>query len=70
MKDTISQFHAPAVQSGVKIVHCCGWDCLPADLGALLIARHAQEKLGRSVPPHCFPLPGQLTQICLVILKV
>lgn len=51
MKETTSRYHADAAAAGVKIVHCCGWDCIPADLGALLVAQYAQDKLGRSAAP-------------------
>jgi len=47
MKQTIEEFHEPAAKEGVKIVHCCGWDCAPADLGVLFLTKHAEKALGR-----------------------
>jgi len=34
MADIISQFQGAAEHSGAKIVHTCGFDCIPFDLGA------------------------------------
>ena len=47
MRQTVEKFHEAAVQAGVKIVHCCGWDCAPADLGVLFLTKHAEKALGR-----------------------
>jgi short subunit dehydrogenase-like uncharacterized protein len=32
--------HEAAVASGAKIVHCCGFDSIPSDLGTLLLVDH------------------------------
>jgi short subunit dehydrogenase-like uncharacterized protein/uncharacterized protein YceK len=37
---SIERHHAAARERGLRIVHCCGFDCIPADLGALLAVRH------------------------------
>lgn len=39
MGDMIAQHHAAAQAAGVRIVHACGFDSLPSDLGALLARR-------------------------------
>lgn len=36
VRDTIEQCHAAAVASGARIVHSCGFDSVPSDLGVLL----------------------------------
>src|SRR5690606_17167580 len=33
IKQSIDQFHEKAKQAGVSIVHCCGFDSIPTDLG-------------------------------------
>ncbi len=30
-------------------MHCCGYDSIPSDLGALLMVDHCKNKLNRSV---------------------
>lgn len=30
-----------------QIVHCCGYDSVPFDLGVLLLADHARKQLGK-----------------------
>lgn len=37
-----------AVESGAKIVHCCGFDSIPSDLGTLVLQEHALEVYGRA----------------------
>jgi short subunit dehydrogenase-like uncharacterized protein len=39
----IDQFHERAVQSGARIVHCCGFDSIPSDLGTLMMAEYAER---------------------------
>jgi short subunit dehydrogenase-like uncharacterized protein len=43
MRDTIRQFDAPAKASGARIVHNCGFDSIPSDLGVLLLHEAAGE---------------------------
>jgi short subunit dehydrogenase-like uncharacterized protein len=31
----------------MQIVHCCGYDSTPFDLGVLLLADHARKQLGK-----------------------
>ena len=35
-----------AQQSGARIVHCCGFDSIPMDIGAWFLQREAMERLG------------------------
>jgi short subunit dehydrogenase-like uncharacterized protein len=37
MRETIDRFHGTAAASGARIVHCCGFDSIPSDLGVLLL---------------------------------
>lgn len=37
IRDSIDRFQEPAARNGVRIVHSCGFDSIPSDLGALLL---------------------------------
>jgi len=37
MRETIDSFDDVAMASGARIVHCCGFDSIPSDLGVLLL---------------------------------
>ncbi len=39
MRDAIDRYHAAAVASGARIVHTCGFDSIPSDLGVWLLHR-------------------------------
>jgi short subunit dehydrogenase-like uncharacterized protein len=43
MRETIDRFHAVAEKSGAKIVHNCGFDSIPSDLGTFLLHGEAGE---------------------------
>ena len=43
MRETIQRFDAPAKKSGARIVHCCGFDSIPSDIGVLLLHEAAGE---------------------------
>jgi len=43
MRETIDRFDAPARESGARIVHSCGFDSIPSDLGVLELHRAAQR---------------------------
>lgn len=47
MRRTTSTLHDTAATRGVKIVHSCGFDSVPSDLGALMLVRHMKEVLHR-----------------------
>jgi len=42
----VKAHHAAAEKKGVKIVNCCGFDCIPSDLGAFLCTDHLVHSLG------------------------
>jgi short subunit dehydrogenase-like uncharacterized protein len=37
IRDSIDHCHAAAAATGARIVHCCGFDSVPSDLGVLLL---------------------------------
>jgi short subunit dehydrogenase-like uncharacterized protein len=59
MRKTIDAVDAPAKGSGARIVHTCGFDSIPSDLGVFLLAEHARE--------HGL---GELEDTTLVVVKV
>lgn len=44
MRQTVDRFHEPARRSGARIVHGCGFDSIPSDLGTLLLHRHLEAR--------------------------
>lgn len=45
IREAIDRFHARAQESGARIVHCCGFDSIPSDLGVFLLHQEAQAEL-------------------------
>jgi short subunit dehydrogenase-like uncharacterized protein len=56
MRDSIDRYHDVAKGTGARIVHCCGFDSIPSDLGVLLL-HHAA----------CADDAGELTDTTLVV---
>ncbi len=50
MRDTVRDFQAAAEKSGARIVHSCGFDSVPFDLGVFYTQVKAQEKFGETCP--------------------
>ena len=46
--DVADRVHETAVQTGAKIVHACGFDSIPSDLGVLLLHEAAGEDLAET----------------------
>ncbi|WP_339856718.1 saccharopine dehydrogenase family protein [Pseudohongiella acticola] len=46
IKRMIDRYESQAQASGARIVHCCGFDSIPSDLGVWFLQQHAQEQLG------------------------
>ncbi len=44
VREMIDRFHEPAVDAETRIVHSCGFDSVPADLGTLLLQSFAAER--------------------------
>ena len=42
----IDKHHARAIETGAKIVHCCGFDSVPMDIGVWFLQDAAKEKFG------------------------
>ena len=46
----IRKYEGAARASGARIVHCCGFDTIPSDLGVHFLQKHAMQKYGRTCP--------------------
>jgi len=46
MRDMIDQHQSAAQKSGAKIVHSCGFDSIPSDMGTYFIQQQAYDKFG------------------------
>ncbi len=46
VRDLIDRHHRDAAASGTRIVPCCGFDSVPSDLGAWLVARAVHARYG------------------------
>ncbi len=50
MRRMIDAHEAAARASGARIVHNCGFDCIPSDLGTYFVQREAKARFGRPSP--------------------
>jgi short subunit dehydrogenase-like uncharacterized protein len=48
VREMIDRYHDAAESAGVRIVHSCGFDSVPADLGTLLVQSYATAEFGAS----------------------
>jgi len=46
IREIIDEYHEAARDRGVRIVHSCGFDSIPSDLGTLLVQTYATETFG------------------------
>ena len=46
IRDSIDANHARARETGARIVHCCGYDSIPSDLGVLVLQEHMRKEHG------------------------
>jgi short subunit dehydrogenase-like uncharacterized protein len=44
----IERYAAAAKASGARIVHCCGFDSIPSDLGVLFLQQESRRRYGRT----------------------
>jgi short subunit dehydrogenase-like uncharacterized protein len=44
IQEMVTTHHERAQRAGVKIVNCCGFDCIPCDLGVLLATRTLSQR--------------------------
>jgi short subunit dehydrogenase-like uncharacterized protein len=56
IREMIDRYHDEAVETGARIVHSCGFDSIPADLGNLLVQSFATDE---------FDAPCELVRIYL-----
>jgi short subunit dehydrogenase-like uncharacterized protein len=47
IRKMIDLHHDTAVKSGARIVHCCGFDSIPSDLGVLLLQEEMKRRTGK-----------------------
>ena len=45
MREIAATYHERAAAAGTRVIPACGFDSIPSDLGALLMARHVREEL-------------------------
>ena len=50
MRESADRYHAAAAESGARIVHACGFDSIPSDLGVLTL--HEAARAGEAVDLH------------------
>ncbi len=46
VRELIDRHHTQAAADGTRIIPCCGFDSVPADLGAYLMVRYLQQERG------------------------
>jgi len=46
VREMIDRYHEDAVEAGARIVHSCGFDSIPTDLGTKLVQSHAIDEFG------------------------
>lgn len=52
----VADHHEAAVAARVKVVHCCGYDSIPSDLGAQAVAEYIRSTLDRCDSLYIFNL--------------
>ena len=50
IKDMIQKYNNDAIQSGARIVNCCGFDSIPSDLGVLVLQEYSKNKFNSYFP--------------------
>jgi short subunit dehydrogenase-like uncharacterized protein len=46
----VQRYEATAQESGARIVHCCGFDSIPSDMGVYFLQREARSRFGAACP--------------------
>ena len=54
IRASIDDNHAKAVETKARIVHCCGFDSIPSDLGVYILWDHAKKHGGSLTWAKCF----------------
>lgn len=47
IRQMIDRHHDAAQEAGCRIVHCCGFDSIPSDIGAFVLQREARARFGK-----------------------
>lgn len=47
IRDMIDRYEPTARETGARLVHCCGFDSIPSDLGVFFTRQQAREQWGR-----------------------
>lgn len=50
IRQMLDRYEKQAQRSGARIVHCCGFDSIPSDLGVWFLQQQAQKQFGRICP--------------------
>lgn len=50
MRQMLDAHETAAIESGARLVHCCGFDSIPSDLGVWFLQHHAQRLFGQPMP--------------------
>ncbi len=50
IKRMLERYEISAIQSGARIVHCCGFDSIPSDLGVFFLQQNSQQRFGQTCP--------------------
>jgi short subunit dehydrogenase-like uncharacterized protein len=50
IKRMLDRYEPAAKASGARIVHCCGFDSIPSDLGVLFLQEEARKRFGGACP--------------------
>jgi len=48
IKKVVENYHEVAKKTGARIVNSCGWDCVPSDMGVLVLTEFI-EKVSQSL---------------------
>ena len=48
VRQMIERYNSVAQKSGAHIVHCCGFDSIPSDMGVYYLQQQAQQRFGQS----------------------
>jgi len=50
IKRMLEKYEAKAQESGARIVHCCGFDSVPSDMGVYFLQQQAEQEFGAMAP--------------------
>lgn len=67
IREMIDLHHETARNNDARIVHCCGFDSIPSDLGVLMLAEHVAELTGKKVEADGHVELGAVTFVALSV---